>query len=299
VSVVVQATRRSLKGRVDEKGLLHSHGDGVIDVSVGRRSMPRALALVRELLLAARAAGAEIRTSTPESAHGNRRRHCGAALVFDGFAFTFAVSEATDRAPHTPTRTELAEKARHSWTRIPEWDYHPSGRLTIELERSSEPSGPAARRRFADGATSAVETKVPAVIHELLTRAAAAAAQRREDDRLDAVYAEQRASAVERARALYFDDLRAAHLRRQIERWSEARQLRDFAAGMGQRDQDVSSREWIDWVGRRADGLDPPDTCPVGPELPDDVSGHQLWEYLREWPEHRPWRWTPQEHAKQ
>ncbi len=44
-----------------------------------------------------------------------------------------AITETQDLVPHIPTPYELREKARYSWTRIPEKDYFPSGLLKLAI----------------------------------------------------------------------------------------------------------------------------------------------------------------------
>jgi len=43
------------------------------------------------------------------------------------------LTEQRRRTRHVPTKTGLAESAEHWWVRVPEYDHHPSGELSISL----------------------------------------------------------------------------------------------------------------------------------------------------------------------
>jgi len=290
--VAVQATRSSLTGRADARGLLQSSGEGSVPVTVSRGSIPRAMALLQTLFAAVRDAGGEVavaRSPRYTGAHGGPAR---TVLVFDGHEYAFSVVEDTDRTPHEPTAAERAALARHSWTSIPEWDYRPSGRLTINLDPTYERSR-TARGRFADGKKARVEDKVPAVVAEPLERSQAATSEQREEQRLDALYATERASAVEQARYAYLEDLRASAADKQAERWEHAQRLRAYSTAMAHRSGAADANEWRTWITAHADRLDPPGQVPLPPRLPSDLSEANLSEYLRGWPSHRPYGWNP------
>ena len=157
--VAIQATRDSLKGPTDEKGLLHSSGEGSVPVSVGRASISRTMALLKSIFQAVRDAGGEVELEPRRSPYDRRRDALRTILVFDGQRYGFTVVEELDRTAHEPTKSEQAQKDRYSWTRIPEWDYNPSGRVCIRLEDSFDRSR-TARGRFADGKTALAEDKV-------------------------------------------------------------------------------------------------------------------------------------------
>ena len=215
-------------------------------------------------------------------------------LVFDGHQCGFSVVEEADRTPHEPTRTELAQKARYSWTRIPEWDYHPSGRLSVRLDDAYD-GARTARGRFGDGKRSRAEDKIPDLIAELLERARLATERRQEAMRLDDLYAKERDAGVERAKRRYLDDLRAHAAAEHAERWHRAERLRAYAEAMRKRPSGEGTDAWLDWITTRADRLDPPDLVPAPPRLPQDLPEHEIREYLQAWPQSRPYHWQPTE----
>jgi hypothetical protein len=100
----------------------------------------------------------------------------GAAFHCDGETIGFSVSEATRREKHVLTEKEKAEEAAHrkkrekywskpvSWDddlsiippRFPEWDYHPTGQLSFELEHFYL-MGTTPRRFFRDAKVQRLE----------------------------------------------------------------------------------------------------------------------------------------------
>jgi len=54
-------------------------------------------------------------------------------VVVGGHGYELMVVEGKTRVPHVPSKEELADAARYSWTRIPDHDYIPSGELELRL----------------------------------------------------------------------------------------------------------------------------------------------------------------------
>lgn len=68
----------------------------------------------------------------------------------------FLILQEQDRAEHVATEKELAEAKKHSWVRIPRFDYPPSERLRIipaasHAGRANGPTPPANSRSVATG----------------------------------------------------------------------------------------------------------------------------------------------------
>jgi hypothetical protein len=292
VKDVLMATRKAVKGRPDDSGLLHIGGTGVVTMKVSRGSAPRAIRIVESLLTLAHQRGMTVRNTAPRPSiyMGKEPEAVGVEVVHLGFGTSIRIEEETDRAPHIPTASERRSQARSSWTRVPEWDRSPSGRLRLILPDDQPRNGTPARARFADGKRSALEAKVEAILDEILARAEQRDAQRREKTRLDALYADARQRAVEVATAEYFDDLRAEHARRQVEQWAEADTIRRFVTEMRKRPKGLEE-PWLDWVQAHADRIDPPEAAPQAPPMPEPPSEYDLRDYLTSWPVQRPFHW--------
>lgn len=291
---VLAATRAALKGRADDRGLLHAAGSSVVTVSVSRDQRSRALSLVDQVLAEAEARGMSVALVTDASPWA-RVKPAQVQIMRGELGFTFSVTELTSRTPHTPTAAELARQAKFAWDKPPEWDYHPNGLLRLDLGREHTLAVPSARSRFADGSTARAESKVSGLLDEVVRRADAELERRAEELRLDALYAEARVQAVQGARERFWEDLRAAEATAQAARWAAVQQLRTYAAQMRAR-APGQPNDWLDWIESHADALDPLDRQPTGPDLPADPrEWSDLAPYLRGWPDSRPYDWRPRD----
>lgn len=289
---VVTVTRESIQGRADDKGMLHSTGDGVVPVTVSRARITRAMRVLASIFTAAERARLVVQVDWSRDRYGNRDGK-QVYLVWEEFRIGLSIVEETDKKPHEPSKTELAHKARNPYARIPDWDHFPSGRLVVNLGETDKKSARTPRSRFADGSTAVVEDKVTDLVTEIVERGTAHMTWRHEQHRLDALYWKEREVAVEAARQRHLDDLRGIHATEQATRWREAQALRDFATAMLPRAQTDTENAWLNWISHRADAIDPPEHCPGPPVLPDDAPEYKFGDYLRRWPFERPHGWHP------
>lgn len=147
-------------------GLVSVEGLNVIKASVAPTSIDRLEVALARIAAAAEALGIKL-------ARGEK----GAAFTCDGETIGFSITEAVRREKHVPTEKELAEqeaarkrRARRwnnpgswddddfdfSFLRGPEWDYHPTGQLALELEHFYLLAG-ALRRSFKDAKVQRLE----------------------------------------------------------------------------------------------------------------------------------------------
>jgi hypothetical protein len=281
---VVQATRAALRaGRPDERGMLHAAGDGVVAVAVCRAQVGRAVALVDLILQTAERRGMTVAVVPEPGSHWGVQSKVVQVVHMD-LGFGFALTEPATRAANPQAGT--------TWSQ-PRWLYSPSGRLQVKLGHDHTRGVVNARGTFADGASRTVEEKVGELLDEIERRARAQHARVLEEHRLDELYREQRAGAVLRARARYWDDLRAAAAVEQAAAWETAQRLRGFADAMRTRSAS-GEHGWLEWIAGHADRLDPPDRVPGEPSLPEcPTEWAELAAYLRRWPTDRPPWWSP------
>ena len=264
----------------------------MVRVSVSRPQISRAIRLIDALLKAAESRGMTLRL-VPNLDRGYGRQQLQVVEICHlGHPVTFRILEETDRTPHSPTATEVAAQKRSSWVRIPEWDYTPSGRLRIELPSGQSRGGTSARSRFADGSARRTEDKIDEVLDGITARGEHALALREEERRLDAEYAHARSIAVEAARARHLEDLRATAAVEQATRWQQSELLRTYVATMRNRPGGPGADQWLSWMERYVEGLDPSESAPAPPRMPVAVADSDLRQYLAGWPVDRPWRWA-------
>jgi hypothetical protein len=153
----VEATAQALVGAVaDDYGMISPRhlGDDAgaalpIPVHVSPASKGRALRIADALIKALERRGHQIDLGKRAKAQGAGQARAPAVLI-DGERIPFSFEEKLDRSKHMPTAAELAEKAKKSWIRIPEWDHAPNGKLSLKLDVWSHWLD-RSRKRWSDG----------------------------------------------------------------------------------------------------------------------------------------------------
>lgn len=194
-----------------------------------------------------------------------------------------------DRAKHEPTAYELAQKKRHEWTRIPEYDYSPSERLKIEL-------GYGYRTNYSDGKRMALVSKLSAIITTIRDCHETSLARRLEQERREAERAEQWRAAMVRAKVLLTESHRSEELIRQARDWRQARELREYVEALetatstlGETER-IAAAGWIEWARAACERLDPLNKTIQMPEDPEPTS-EALKPFLGVWSPYGPRGW--------
>lgn len=299
---LLKCTRDSVSGPPDERGMLSSSGRSVVRVSVSRPQLKRAMNLLKLLFAEAAKAGIEVSSQT-RYAYG---RPDGSRMVlkYKDYETSLAITESAERRDHVPTASEIARQQRYSWDRPPKWDYTPSGRISIVLEKPYALDMPEAKSTFTDLVATTLEERIPLIVEEILRRADRKDSlwrerQRKEaeylaeQDRLDALYVIAREEAISRAREAEGLARREAHALEDTSRWETAQRLRAYASAVAARANSEESRSWLMWIERHADALDPTTEEPLPPRIPDDMREDLLAHRLAAWPHQRPRAWEP------
>ncbi|MCC8971581.1 hypothetical protein [Bradyrhizobium brasilense] len=179
---ILGATRRAIsKGRPDAQGFKSSQGRGIVPLKVAPTSIDRALQLLTRLFTLAETEGYRPKISDT-----------GLDLATEDQAIAFGVEERPRKTPHEPTTAELKRKddnlrwgfSRAAW---PQYDYSPSGRLSIVIH-ANHYSG--LRRTYSDGKTKLVEAMLPEIIAGLSEHVAHLRERRRADEERERQYRE-------------------------------------------------------------------------------------------------------------
>ena len=242
-------------------------------------------------ILDALVAEAERRGYTPQVTPAHGYGSDTLAIVIHGHAISLSLDEQTDATPHIPTKAEQREADRYSWTRIPEYDYTPSGRLTIRITTGALVT----QEKFGDGKKQQLESRLGAVLHEIELRAAAAQQQQEDQERRERARRErwQRAydSAIEAARERH----RLTALLTQQEAWQQARSLIEYLDALEQHARTLTGThrdtalEWLTWGRQAAEALDPLQQ-PLGMPTDPDFTSKDLEPYMRGFPPYPPGR---------
>jgi hypothetical protein len=262
--------------------------------------------LLKLLFTEAAKAGIEVSSQT-RYAYG---RPDGSRMVLKckDYETSLAITESAERRDHVPTASEIARQQRYSWDRPPKWDYTPTGRISIVLEKPYALDMPEAKSTFTDLVATTLEERIPLIVEEILARADRKAflwheRQRKEaeylaeQDRFDALYVIAREEAISRAREAEAQAQREAYALEDTSRWETAQRLRAYASALAARANSEESRSWLRWIKQHADALDPTTEEPLPPRIPDYMGEDLLAHRLAAWPHQRPRAWQPDEEA--
>jgi hypothetical protein len=220
---------------------------GTLHLRVSADSVGRALRLVQGLVDEALRRGYNVDQIDSYGCAG------GLGVYIGGHGLEVAVSEETKRVPHEPSKSELADAARYSWHRIPEWDHVPSGRLVLKSGHSSYATTLATdRQRWR------IEDRLGNAMAELESLAAIAEERRREAVERETARQRTWEVAMVRARDRFDEHQRVDWLGAQLRAVRHARDIREFvtaAGGDASLADDVT--EWLSWAADYADRIDP------------------------------------------
>jgi hypothetical protein len=254
--VIVRNTMAALRrSKPNEQGLICIREAGLISCCIAKQSIGRVADFLPLLEAAAEVQGFKLTTDDEPSRFSD-----GVMTV------RFEISEGYTREKHELTRSEKAERAawekrneRRGWRyefgdphpTFADWDYTPTGRLSISFEpvwcyRHASP-----RRSFNDGKRQRLEDLVDKIAVGIAVVAAAKAERKREDDEQARRYEEQRQRRELEARLKYIEDRRCTELEKLVAAHQRVEQLQSLLACVDARPAENQStrlttfRNWL------------------------------------------------------
>lgn len=234
-SAKVRATLAALRqAKPNFQGLVELKAPGLIQCSVAKNSTPRLAAILPQVEAMAKIQGFTLSDDDKPSRFTNGEQ-----------AVTFAVNETFRREKHEPTQKEKAalaawERRRkaNNWRyldndpypRPPDWDYSPTGELSIDLETVWSYNHSMPRRAFKDGKRQRLEDMAAKVAIGIVIVAEAKAARQRDEEeraRAQEIRRQERERQEHRKR---IEDQREAELNALIALQERAGQLESLAA---------------------------------------------------------------------
>jgi hypothetical protein len=237
-----------------DKGLLSAHGEK-LDISVSRNSLQRALRIMNALIKALEARGFKVSIVTEKkNAYYWSYKTCVSVL---GQTIEFGLKEVLKQ-----TKRELtpAERKERPWADRFEYEYNPSGRLSLEIKNWSAP-----RKNWSDGKIKRVEDClndfIVALIKtsvELRTREV----QRKQDERNRMEWERLR---EERDRLRREEEARLQNLIDNASNWQKCKQIREYIQAVkedairknGGIEPGSELDRWLTWASQQADCFDP------------------------------------------
>lgn len=255
-SVIVRNTLAALRrGKANEHGLICIREAGLVPCTIAKQSIGRVAEFLPRLELAAKIQGFTLTADDQPSRFSD-----GAQTV------KFEITEGYTREKHELTSKEMAERAAwekrsesRGWRYVhgdphpifADWDYNPTGRLSITFEPVWSYRQPTPRRSFNDGKRQRLEDLVDKIAIGIAVVAAAKAERKRKDDEQVRRNEEQRQRREREARLTYIEERRSDELAILLDTQSRLEKLETLLAlahrGPG---DDIDSRvqEFRHWL---------------------------------------------------
>jgi hypothetical protein len=254
---------------------------------IDRSARQRVLLMVQALAVESSRRGYSLKATEVETdRYGYRRSDSNDhfSIAVGPNRFGIEIRQSVDRVPHEPTKSELRDAERYSWSRIPKFDTRPGDRLNLHLSGLHEHR----QSKWSDSAAHQLEKYLPQILQEVELRAEAA-----EQARIAAIAAaeerrRQWEKAMEQAKVDHRETALGRELDAQIDEWLRANQGRSYLAAMESRigamepSEAAKARRWFDWAARRVAALDPLRRPLEMPVLRDPVPS-DLTEFLHGW----------------
>ncbi|MFF0080634.1 hypothetical protein ACFYR1_13180 [Streptomyces canus] len=253
----------------------------------------RALRIIQALITAAQEQGHVAALGPTQDApppHRRRKAEPHFTITAQGEKVGFLVLQEQDRSEHIPTDRELADAKKHSWMRIPRFDYTPSDRLRFILRGGN----PHRATEWADTSDRPLEDQLAEIAQEITLRGEAAERRRRADQ----LAAEERRrrweAAMQEARTAYAHAYRVKHLDEQAEAWHRATRLAEYmtsvrshAAALPPGEKKAEIEEWLTFASTHLQRLTETASAPKLP-TPPKPGAADLEPFLHGWSPYPP-----------
>lgn len=255
-SAIVRNTLAALRrGNANEQGLICIREAGLVACSIAKQSIGRVAEFLPRLEMAAEVQGFTLIADDQPSRFSD-----GTQTV------QFEITEGYTREKHELTSKEKAQRAawekrseRRGWRYVhddphpifADWDYHPTGRLSIYFEPVWYYRQPTPRRSFNDGKRQRLEDMVDKIAIGIAVVAAAKAERKRQDDEQAKRYEEQRQRREREARIKYIEERRSDELANLLNSQSRLEKLETLLAlAHNEPGDDIDSRvqEFRHWL---------------------------------------------------
>ncbi|MGA4839107.1 hypothetical protein [Streptomyces sp. G45] len=253
----------------------------------------RALRIIQALITATGAQGHKAALGPTQGAPPPHRRRSAPphfTITAQGESVGFLVLQEQDRSEHIPTDKELSDAKKHSWMRIPRFDYTPSNRLRFILRGGS----PHRASEWADLPDRPLEDQLAEIAQEVGLRGEAAERKRRADQQAREERQRRWEAAMHEARAAYAHAYRVKYLGEQADAWHQAKRLTEYVTAVrnqvtslppGQERTEIEA--WLAFADAHLQHLADSASAPKLPS-PPEPSGDDLKPFLGHWSPYGP-----------
>jgi hypothetical protein len=260
-SVIVRNTLAALRrGKANEQGLICVRAAGLVSCSVAKQSIGRVAELLPRLEAAGEIQGFRLTTDDEPSRFSD-----GTQTV------KFEITEGYTRKKHELSPKEKSAIAawqkrieRRDWRYVhgdnyptlPDWDYSPTGRLSVSFEAVWYHGQPSPRRSFNDGKHQRLEDMVDKIAIGIAVVAAAKAKRSQEEDERAKKREKERKAKEAAARSQYIEDRRQRELASLLlaqQRFDQLEQLQARLAGEAASCGESRISVFESWLQRQID----------------------------------------------
>ncbi|MFJ8697678.1 hypothetical protein [Streptomyces ardesiacus] len=253
----------------------------------------RALRLIQALITATEDEGHTCsagQSGFAPPSHRRRRANPHFTITAQDQTVGFLVPQEQDPAEHVATEKELADAKKHSWVRIPRFDYTPSERLRFIISGGQ----PHRASEWADTPGRPLEEQLAEIAQEVTLRGEAAERRRRDEAEAARQKRIRWEAAMEQARIRYAEAYRVRHLESQEAAWRHATRLIEYVSAVRTRVEAmppgqtrIEAEAWISWAASTVERLDPLHTPPRLPDIPEPRAD-DLKPFLGRWSPYGP-----------
>ncbi|AJE81761.1 hypothetical protein SLNWT_1385 [Streptomyces albus] len=191
----------------------------------------RALRLIQALVTDAESKGHTTALGpTPDTPPPRHRRQAAPHFTITAQveSIDVLVLQEHDHSKHIPTDKERAHAEKHTWMRIPRYDYTPANRLRFILRGGTPHHG----NEWADLDGHPLEDQLAEIAQEVDLRGEAAEQLRLADEQAQEAARQNRESTLHNAHAAYAHAYRVEELEKQAAAWHEAKRLAEFVTAV-------------------------------------------------------------------
>ena len=252
---LVKETKAVLKDlKPDKYGMLCPRRKRCLALRIGPASVGRALIILDTIIKAFEASELAVSIDTEPKTKS--------FVNINGEEIPFILLEEAQRTKHTMTEEEIKQKQKYSWSRVQQWDYIPTGNLSLIIDVWGAPG---AKKRWSDSSKKRLEEDLGIFINGAVLIAHVLKGERAKRADEERKRQEEQAKREEAEKQRAAEEARLRELDRQAEQWAKSEQLRAFVKAVetlitdGRFSDDDRQRfeKWISWAGGHADQLDP------------------------------------------
>ncbi len=214
----LRAEKLLINAKSDNNNIIHSRAKCPPPIYVTKNSLPRTIQIIDTLLSALKNRNFSIQWPKENTRYFS--------TTIENIEIGFSISEKFDRKDHKPTKEEIAEQKEFSWRTPPKWDYHPNGKLCLNLLTPKNVCN--IKHHWNDGKIKRIENQFNEFIIEIYKVAEEykLAEERKKQWEIEAAERQKQYIEIQRQEAEY--KRKVDYMFSAIESWKQSKLIEDF-----------------------------------------------------------------------